>query len=773
MPRTQLFGRFDLTAFYSGSALVACLAASAVCAAAAAATQAAATQAPAGEGAKPATRPATRADAQQLGPVARPQDQGRLTFQTQEGYRPRVHLNSDIAMVYGIDKTLPERIQTWRKHGYTIQVMTGVAWGEYQDYYFGRWDGQNHEDEIQTMQNGERIGHGGDVFYMAPGEKYGTYLTQGVKRALDAGATAIHLEEPEFWVRAGWSEGFKRSWQEYYKEPWQDPVSSPEAQYRASKLKYYLYRRALAQVFDYVKKYGKEHGRTIPCYVPTHSLINYASWGIVSPESSLLEVGCDGYIAQVWTGTARTPNFYKGVEKQRTFETAFLEYGAMQNLVRASGRRVWYLNDPIEDNPDHSWFDYRTNWESTLVASLLQPEVYHYEIMPWPHRIFGKDYPATQPGTGNARRDVKRVPIPEEYATELQAVISAMGDMKQPADQIKWEHAGTRRVGVLVSDTMMFQRFGPDASDPQLGSFYGLALPLLMHGIPVEPVQMETADLSNYDALLLTYEGQKPPTEAFHERLVKWLKGGGKLFIMDDDKDPYNKVREWWNTGGMHYDTPRHHLFELMGMQPNDRAGGPAGVMGAFGYMPESPAAMSKSKESGDAALDGLQFLCDISGGKIKFEKSSALVLRRGHYLIAAGLEKADGEGRDALAPVTLTGRFIPLFDSTQTLIKTLDVGPGVRALLVDVDAFPKGHVGVVAAACRVREQTVTDQKITLQTDGQARTRAVVSLMLPKAPKAIRVAGKPLPADAFDYADGLLRVRFGNEPDGAKVEIDR
>src|SRR6476646_7985599 len=97
------------------------------------------------------------------------------------------------------------------------------------------------------------------------------------------------------------------------------------------------------------------------------------------PESSLLEVGADGFIAQVWTGTARTPNFYNGHEKERTFETAFLEYGTMQNIVRASGKRVWYLNDPIEDNPRHSWFDYRTNWESTLIASLLQPEVSHYD----------------------------------------------------------------------------------------------------------------------------------------------------------------------------------------------------------------------------------------------------------------------------------------------------------------------------------------------------------------------------------------------------------
>ena len=161
--------------------------------------------------------------------------------------------------------------------------------------------------------------------------------------------------------------------QEFYHEPWQAPDSSADAQYRASKLKYFLYRRALAQAFDSVKAYGIAHHRLIPRYVATLSLINYAQWGIVSPESSLLSVGADGYIAQVWTGTARTPNVYDGVTRERTFETAFLEYGALQNIAHSSGKRIPYLNDPIEDNPDHSWTDYRRNWESTLVASLLQP----------------------------------------------------------------------------------------------------------------------------------------------------------------------------------------------------------------------------------------------------------------------------------------------------------------------------------------------------------------------------------------------------------------
>src|SRR6202000_3241509 len=125
---------------------------------------------------------------------------------------------------------------------------------------------------------------------------------------------------------------------------WRAPDSSPDAQYRASELKYFLYRRTIEQVVTAVKAYAAAKHKEIPCYIATHSLLNYASWEIVSPESSLLKTSVDGYIGQIWTGTARVPNNYKGVKAERPFETAFLEYGAIQNLVRASGRKVWYLN---------------------------------------------------------------------------------------------------------------------------------------------------------------------------------------------------------------------------------------------------------------------------------------------------------------------------------------------------------------------------------------------------------------------------------------------
>jgi hypothetical protein len=200
----------------------------------------------------------------------------RTIFQTGSSYSDRINLKADVAIVYGFDAKMPARVKAWKDKGYKVHLMTGVAWGEYQDYYFGRWDGVNHEDEAQTRSNGEKVGHGRDVYYMSPGKNYGKYLAEGVRRALDVGVEAVHLEEPEFWCFAGYGEGFKREWRDQYHESWQDPESSSDARWRTAKLMYFLYRRALEQVFDSIQAYNREKGTHVRCYVPTHSLLNYS-----------------------------------------------------------------------------------------------------------------------------------------------------------------------------------------------------------------------------------------------------------------------------------------------------------------------------------------------------------------------------------------------------------------------------------------------------------------------------------------------------------------
>lgn len=676
----------------------------------------------------------------------------RTCFQTGKEWTPRGNLRSDVAIVYGIDTNLPARIATWREHGYRTHVMTGVAWGEYQDYLYRRFDGINHEDEAQTEKNGSKIGHGGDVYYMCPGTNYGKFLCVGVQRAMDAGAEAIHLEEPEFWDRAGYSEGFKREWKDYYHEDWQAPDSSVDARWRTGKLKYFLYRRALQQVFDYVQAYNQRTGRHVRCYVPTHSLLNYAQWCIVSPESSLAQLnGCDGYIAQVWTGTSREPNRYRGEVRSRTFETAFLEYGAMQNLVRATGRSVWYLNDPIEDNPNHDWKDYQSNWESTLTASLFQPDVAKYEVAPWPERIFNGRYPRS------AKPD-DRQPIPPAYATELQTVFSALNDMKQSRGA--WD-CGTTGIGVLVSDSLMFQRGQPTPSDPHLGNVYGLAMPLLKHGLPVTPVQLENVTIPSYldsfRVLLLSYDGQKPLSPAVHAPLAAWVKRGGVLVVCDADADPYLKVRDWWNSNGNNYLTPRQPLFEQLGV--TDAMGtnefNPVGK-GGLVWLRRRPVEFSANPEGAAQIVAATKLAAGKAG--LKWRESNYLLLRRGPYLIAAGLDESIGGDSHAIQ-----GRFVNLFDAELRVVTEVVMVPGSRWFLLDLDQARTGKTHLLASACKALPKESSRKQISFTVEGIAGTPAIMLLESVKAPRSVTLDGKPLTSFEFSKPEHLLWIHFEND----------
>ncbi len=699
----------------------------------------------------------------------------RTCFQTSHPYSDQADLRSDVAIVYGLDRRLLERIESWRTHGYRIHLMTGAAWGNYGRYLDGSFDGGKHDDEAQTDHNGNPIMHGAGIPYFCPSESYAKFLCAGVQRALDAGVEAVHLEEPEFWVRAGYSPAFKGEWKSYYGEEWQPPESSVDAQWHSAKLKYFLYRRTLQRVFDSVQDYNRKSGRHVRCYVPTHSLLNYAHWRIVSPESSLARLdGCDGYIAQVWTGTARTPNVFRGMLRERTFETAFLEYGAMQNLVRATGRTVWYLNDPVEDNPRHTWDDYRRNWESTLTASLLQPEVWRYEVSPWPERVFAGRYPkADDPSV--------REPIPPAYATELQTVMNALNDMKQ--SQVEWD-CGTHGIGLLVSDSLMFERGEPAASDPHLSNVYGLALPLVMRGIPLAPVQLENVSIPGFldsvRILLLSYHGMKPLTADVHAALADWVKRGGVLIVCDDDSDPYNRVHEWWNSGDCHFATPREHLFQLLGLADRKTDSFADGKFveiekGGIVWLHDNPAALA-ADAAGDARLvaavrQAAEHL------KMPWRETNYLALRRGPYLIAAGLddpvgrgpslfsESSEKKGTVPLAPSTaktLRGRWVNLFDPELRVRETIDLTPGSQFFLRDLSAINEKQPQLLASACKAVPPEPDATSFTMTVEGVADTPAIILIHSPTPPRSIALAGEPLSTFTYSSTDHLLWIRFTN-----------
>jgi hypothetical protein len=494
--------------------------------------------------------------------------------------------------------------------------------------------------------------------------------------------------------------------------------------------------------------------------VATHSLINYAQWCIVSPESSLARVkGCDGYIAQVWTGTSRTPNRYCGEVRSRTFETAFLEYGAMQNLVRATGRQVWYLNDPVEDNPDYHWADYQENWESTLTASLFQPEVFKYEVAPWPKRVFTGRYPHSAPPED-------RRPIPPAYATELQTVFNALNDMNQP--RVKWD-CGTTGIGVMVSDSLMFQRGQPAPSDPYLGNFYGMAMPLVMRGIPVTPVQLENDTVPHYldgfHVLFLSYDGQKPLSPDVHPPLAEWVKRGGILVFCDKDADPYLKVREWWNSNGNHYATPREHLFQLLGLGQSVATNEfiPIGHGGLI-WRPQRPVDLTTSVEGATQVITDAKLA--VANAGLTWRETNYLLLRRGPYIAASGLDESI-----PAEPHELHGRFVNLFDADLRVLDDVSIVPGSRWFLLDLDAVRTNKTHLLASACKALVKAAAPGQITFTVEGVEETSAILLLESPTAPLAVTLNGEKLTTFEYSTKDRLLWIHFENQASPRELTV--
>ena len=412
----------------------------------------------------------------------------KTCFQSLSTWKPTIEVCSDVVMVYGANdrptQTFLDRLQSWRDRGYTTHFMSGIAWGPYWDYFAGRWDGVQHMDEDQMTANGDSLLHGPNSPYIVPTQNFLNYLKERhIKPVIDAGIDAIFLEEPEFWARGGYSEAFKREWEDYYGFAWRPQHESTANYYLSSKLKYHLYYRALDEVFTFAKQYGREQGREVRCYVPTHSLLNYANWGIISPEASLASMkNCDGYIAQVWTGTSRTPNLYNGVAKERVFEMAFLEYGCMESMTRPTGRKMIFLTDPIEDRAV-DWEDYRRNYQATYTAQLLYPMVADYEVMPWPERIYERLYRASPDSEEESR-------IPRSYSTQMQVMVNALNEMPRTDNRI----SGSQGISVLLANSLMFQQTVPTVEgydEHNMDNFFGLALPPIKQGIPVSITHLE------------------------------------------------------------------------------------------------------------------------------------------------------------------------------------------------------------------------------------------------------------------------------------------
>ena len=698
-------------------------------------------------------------------------NRAKTTFQSSQPWRPTIDNRADAVMVYGVGgnpsdrsrrgrSAVEDRIQSWRDRGYRVDFMTGIAWGSYQDYFTGKWDGKKHLDEGQVRASGDTIWHGRMVPYIVPSLNYLAYFKETqVKRIIDAGVDALYFEEPEYWARGGYSEAFQREWEDYYKTPWRPQHESTEASYLSNKLKYHLYYRALDEASSFAKAYGKSKGMEVKCYVPTHSLLNYSQWEIVSPEASLASMdGIDGYIAQVWTGTSRVPNYFEGKKKERTFETAYLEYGCMESMTAPTGRRVWFLTDPIEDWP-RDWVDYKKNYHATFTAQLLYPDIADYEVMPWPERIYEGLY-------RKSADSEERIRIPKDYSTMMQVMIGTLNDMPLSDNRL----TGTQGISVLMGNSLMFQRFPTHAGyeDPSLSNFFGMAMPLVKRGIPVGITHIENVGyekaLRDVKVLVMTYSNMKPMDPEAHTHLAEWVRKGGRIIYSCRDTDPFQTVQEWWNTGDCHFAAPADHLFGLMGIPAGAEEGVYPVGKGAVCILRQDPKEYVLTADADGKLMEAVEKMYAAAGGAVEYKNHFRLT--RGPYELVAVLDESVSE-----EPYRMSGLFIDLYDPQLPVYTEKEILPGTQGFFYNVKAAGKAPK-ILAAASRAYEITKKGRSFSFLAKSPIETVNASRILLPSRPKSVLVGGKEvLDSACWDAASKTYFLSFDNDPDGVRVQI--
>ncbi len=446
------------------------------------------------------------------------------SFQTARPYSPDIAVPTNAVLVYS---SAADVLQGWKDAGYAVYAMGGFR--EYDAYV------REHPGEVQTDRSGRALVIGGNSYYMVPITERNKRSAAYYLEAISNGAVGVCPEEPELFARAGYSEAFKAEWQAAYGAPWTPPHTDVDSRYKSERLKAQLTVRQVDTILGAVA----QHHPSVRRMLAVHSPITYSHWGIIAPHSELFRLpSVQEVIAQVWTGTARTPNRVAGIRAERTFHLAYLEYSSLVCLLRGLGKPAWMLMDPVEDNPDRTMEDYRRNYAETLVASFLFPTAERFEVMPWPDRVYGR--------------------VPSDYATVVNTIVGALSDCWRYPGRVR---AGTQGLAVLVGDSMSYQRDEPHPSD--FDGVYGLSLPLISHGIPLDALSLDRCADSGYltgtRVALTSYDFQKPPSAACNSGLADWVKRGGVLMVFGGT-DAYDSVSSsWWRAAG--YPTPLEDLF--------------------------------------------------------------------------------------------------------------------------------------------------------------------------------------------------------------------
>ena len=358
--------------------------------------------------------------------------------------------------------------------------------------------------------------------------------------AVNAGAEGVILPEPFYFATAGYESVFRDAWAKIYNKPWADPRSGMEPRWLSGKLMSNL-------LTTYTSGLSQEVARLKPSVRRVLSVPNplsAASHSLISPVYRLVsQPAVQDVLSEANPGTPEDATLrLNGAARRLPFSLSYLKASALTQIVRGTGKRLT-LQLPENAEAEKPLTEDLAN---ALTASLMFPDALHFSLSA--SRKTWENYSG-------------------EGKTQFASLLSLLTELSENTRFGGEANPNNgNEIGVLLSETAQWQREAPFPSD--LDGLYGLTLPLLQRGVPVQIASLDRADnpdtLKPFKTLLLSYDFQKPLEENLQTGLANWVKRGGSL-IFFGGSDPYNQTAAgWWQKANKN--APQDSLFSALGI---------------------------------------------------------------------------------------------------------------------------------------------------------------------------------------------------------------